>query len=123
MTPLPPKTALSRRIVTFVFIAMVCAVVVQVWQQRTHAGVEKFMDVQKGWEGGREEWARGQGQLQARGDAIFLPPEWNSTACMQLWGLPRLQTEPDPAGLLRAVLLGYWAEAVTCPTHTCRTIC
>lgn len=60
--------------------------------------VDEFVTVQLGWEGGRDEWRSGQGQLKARGDAAYLPPEWDSTTCMQSWGQLWLQTNPDPAG-------------------------
>lgn len=61
--------------------------------------VDDFVAVQLGWAGGRDEWLSGYGRFQARGDAAYLPPEWDSTACMQSWGQQWLQTNPDPAGI------------------------
>ena len=54
--------------------------------------------VRLGWEGGREEWLRGRETRQSRRDADLLPFDWDSSACLRRWGLPWLQTEPDPAG-------------------------
>lgn len=31
---------------------------------------------------------------------LATPPAWDSTLCMAHWGLPKLQTEPDPNGYL-----------------------
>lgn len=31
---------------------------------------------------------------------VATPPKWDSTLCMQHWGLPELQTEPDPRGYI-----------------------
>eukprot|EP00752_Nemacystus_decipiens_P006206 g5599.t1 len=96
------RSKVSRRGIVGLFLfatAATAVAVVRSLQHRIHS-VDQYMAIQLGWEGGGEEWAGGQRNLQARGDANFLPAEWNSTACMQRWGRPWLQKNPDPAGYI-----------------------
>lgn len=57
------------------------------------------LTVHRTWED--EIWTRGMNRRSSRDDAEFLPTEWDSASCLERWGLSRLETEPDPAGMFR----------------------